>query len=96
MTRYVKERTHVKKAYLAGAEPREKQIVELEKENEMLRQGYIADKGEWVKRTDVLDKLEQAKLVMQSAIDALYSGGTDIEMMDKCEEILRQFIEGRK
>ena len=39
------------------------------------------------------EQLEQAKEVMRSAIDALYSGGTDTEMMDRCEEILKQFLE---
>ena len=38
MTRYdyVEERTHVKEAYLAGAEPREKRIAELKSQNEKL------------------------------------------------------------
>ena len=38
MTRYdyVEERTHIKEAYLAGAEPREKRIIELKDENNKL------------------------------------------------------------
>lgn len=39
------------------------------------------------------ERLEQAKEVMRSAINGLYSGGTDTEMMDRCEEILKQFLE---
>ena len=45
------------------------------------------EKGEQLEK-----QLEQAKKVVRTAIEALYSGGTDTEMMDRCEEILKQFL----
>ena len=55
---------------------------------------YRNARDEWKKKAEELDKkFSHAKEVIRTAIDALYSGGTDTEMMDRCEEILKQFLE---
>ena len=60
MTRYdyVEERTHIKEAYLAGAEPREKRIIELKEENNKL---LDVINNQDVKIADLEKKLEKMK-----------------------------------
>lgn len=54
---------------------------------------YRNARDEWKKKAEELDKkFSHAKDIVRTAIDALYSGGTDTEMMDRCEEILKQFL----
>ena len=70
---------------------------ELEKENEMLRQGYIADKGEWVKRTDVLDKLGQAKKIIKELVRVEYADFTNGDYSNELSKVLEQaeqFLKG--
>lgn len=73
-----------KEAYLAGAEPREKRIAELEQENKVLAQN--------LEDTDIVNKaLEKENAELKSGCGMCYR--KDKENLTKAKEIIREFVE---
>ena len=104
MTRYdyVEERTHIKEAYLAGAEPREKRIIELKDENNKLldvinnQDVKIADLEKQIKQIEKVsdynaDQLTKAREIIKElkAGLSMYSGNYQSIML-KAEQFLKE------
>lgn len=97
MTRYdyVEERTHIKEAYLAGAEPREKRIIELKDENNKL---LDVINNQDVKIADLEKKIEQAKEIIKNLLILKndHYGNTKMEWRVEVTEQAEQFLKENK
>lgn len=57
---------------IAKNEAKEKEVVKAPYDDPQFLEGHQPDKGEWVKRTDVLDKLEQSKKIISHLLACGY------------------------